>query len=258
MKGWIYILSNVSFPEYYKVGTTTRDPEERIQELFTTGVPTPFVLEYSCLVESSFDMEQFIHQQLDTYRVNGQREFFECGLRIIISTIQDEIKKRSFEILFEEYGKNGYMSREIESYLERGWDPKLKGWELPQEVLVKEEVEEDYESFTTGLELDKKYLNDVFNHIKKRIQQKFIYLHELERTTGILEGGMRELLEKEKQLHLFLSDLKEEMNVVGIREFLELPDDFLIIDENLVLPINLICNKKFDWFKYLIGDFLVC
>jgi hypothetical protein len=164
MKGWIYILSNESFPEYYKVGTTTRDPEERIQELFTTGVPTPFILEYSCLVESSFDMEQFIHQRLDSYRVNGQREFFECGLRNIISTIRNEIESRNFVILFEEYGENGYLSREIESYLERGWDPNLKGWEFPREIVIEDGVDEIDEYLTTSLKLDKKYLYDVYKH----------------------------------------------------------------------------------------------
>jgi hypothetical protein len=256
VKGWIYILSNESFPEYYKVGTTTRDPEERIQELFTTGVPTPFILEYSCLVESSFDMEQFIHQQLDPYRVNGQREFFECGLRIIISTIKNEIAKRSFEILFEEYGKNGYLSQEIESYLERGWDPKLKGWEVPLEVVNEEEVEEIFELQETGSELDRKYFNDALIYFEKRIRQKFKHLQELR---GIsIDNSMRELLIKEKQLYWFLSEIKDEVNEFGIREYLELPADFLITDTNLIFPINSVFNKKFDWFKYLIGDFLVC
>jgi len=256
VKGWIYILSNESFPEYYKVGTTTRDPQERIQELFTTGVPTPFILEYSCLVESSFDMEQFIHQQLDAYRVNGQREFFECGLRIIISIIRNEIERRNFVILFEEYGEKGYLSREIESYLERGWDPILKGWEFPQEIAIEDEVEDLDESHTTDLRFDKKYLDDVFKHFERRIQQKFVHLHELR---GIsIDDNLRELLIKEKQLHWFLSEIKEEMNEIGPRKFLDLSDDFQITETNLILPLNSIFNKKFDWFKYLIGDYLVC
>ena len=259
MKGWIYILSNESFPEYYKVGTTTRDPQERIQELFTTGVPTPFVLEYSCLVESSFDVEQFIHQQLDTCRVNGQREFFECDLRIIISTIRNEIERRDFVILFEEYGEKGCLSREIESYLERGWDPILKGWEFPREAVIKDDVEkleEADEPHVTGSKFNKRYFDDVFNHFERRIQQKFIHLHELR---GIsIDDSMRELLIKEKQLYWFLSEIKEEVNEIGFHKFLELPDDFLITNTNLILPINSIFNKKFDWFKYLIGDYLVC
>jgi hypothetical protein len=203
-------------------------------------------------------MEQFIHQRLDSYRVNGQREFFECGLRIIINTIRNEIESRKFLILFEEYGENGYLSREIESYLERGWDSNLKGWEYSREIVIEDGVEEIDESLTTSSELDKKYLDDVYKHFERRIQQKFIHLHELETSTGVLEGGVRELLIKEKQLHLFLSEIKEEMNEVGIREYLELPADFLVTDTNLIFPINSVFNKKFDWFKYLIGDFLVC
>ena len=42
-EGYIYILSNPTFKELYKVGKTSRDPYERAEELSSaTGIPTPF------------------------------------------------------------------------------------------------------------------------------------------------------------------------------------------------------------------------
>ena len=43
-KGFIYILSNASMPNIFKVGLTTNSVKQRIQELNSTGVPTTFEL----------------------------------------------------------------------------------------------------------------------------------------------------------------------------------------------------------------------
>jgi hypothetical protein len=48
-KGYIYVLSNPSFNKV-KIGYSERDPIVRVSELDTTGVPTPFTLEYSVLI----------------------------------------------------------------------------------------------------------------------------------------------------------------------------------------------------------------
>jgi molecular chaperone GrpE (heat shock protein) len=57
-------------------------------ELFSTGLPTPFNLEYFCLVDSAFEIEKKVHHVLDTFRVNENREFFSCDVNQIIDVIQ--------------------------------------------------------------------------------------------------------------------------------------------------------------------------
>lgn len=43
MKGLVYLLTNPAMPGIVKIGLTTRgDMNQRLQELFTTGVPVPF------------------------------------------------------------------------------------------------------------------------------------------------------------------------------------------------------------------------
>lgn len=87
--GWVYILSNVSMPGMFKIGYTTRDPKGRVAELSTTGVPTPFILEYYAKVGNAKATEIAVHSKLSKYRVATNREFFTCDLASAVATIQD-------------------------------------------------------------------------------------------------------------------------------------------------------------------------
>ena len=76
-KGYIYVLSNPSMPNLYKVGWCRKDPENRASELYKTGVPTPFKIEFKKLVNNASNLEQKIHKLLDEHRINDKREFFK-------------------------------------------------------------------------------------------------------------------------------------------------------------------------------------
>jgi hypothetical protein len=91
MAGHVYLLSNPSMPGLVKVGFTERPLEERLAELSAaTGVPTPFVIEYSILVEDQCTAEEEIHAALDAYRVNDGREFFRVEAREARRALQDK------------------------------------------------------------------------------------------------------------------------------------------------------------------------
>ena len=78
-RGWIYCLSNKSMPGILKIGQTKGDPLSRAEQLYTTGVPLPFVVELSVLTENYERKEKIIHSLLEKNhsRVNPKREFFE-------------------------------------------------------------------------------------------------------------------------------------------------------------------------------------
>lgn len=78
---YLYICSNPSMPGLLKIGKTTTDPHERSAALFSTGVPTPFVVEYSWIVTDCSACERLTHQALESYRVSKQREFFRVSLK---------------------------------------------------------------------------------------------------------------------------------------------------------------------------------
>jgi hypothetical protein len=89
-KGYVYILSNPSYGNLFKVGMTTKDPYERAEELSElTAVPTPFKVEYSAYVEDCSVTEALTHKLLQErgYRITENREFFNAPLKEIKKVI---------------------------------------------------------------------------------------------------------------------------------------------------------------------------
>lgn len=73
----VYVLSNPAMPNLVKIGRTTgTDANARIAQLYTTGVPVPFKLEFACKVENADEVEQALHLAFGPNRVNPRREFF--------------------------------------------------------------------------------------------------------------------------------------------------------------------------------------
>ncbi|MBV5309482.1 GIY-YIG nuclease family protein [Chromatium okenii] len=91
-KGFIYICRNMAMPGLLKIGYSVKVPTERVDELFTTGVPEPFKLEYYCLAENAKRLETQIHQNLSVYRHRADREFFRIELENAIQSIANLCK----------------------------------------------------------------------------------------------------------------------------------------------------------------------
>lgn len=69
-------------PYILKIGMTERTPEERIKELYTTGVALPFKIEFAKKVKDPRKKEACLHTLLEKYtdRVSTRREFFRVSL----------------------------------------------------------------------------------------------------------------------------------------------------------------------------------
>jgi hypothetical protein len=73
----VYVLSNSAMPGLIKIGRTTQeDAKVRIDQLYSTGVPVPFTLEYACKVPNSEEVESALHFAFPPSRINPKREFF--------------------------------------------------------------------------------------------------------------------------------------------------------------------------------------
>jgi len=80
LRGYVYFLSNPKMPGLIKVGSTSREVEERVQELSgATGVPVPLRIEAYFLSRAPERDESEIHMRLEAMRIKG-REFFEAEL----------------------------------------------------------------------------------------------------------------------------------------------------------------------------------
>lgn len=79
--GYVYLLSNPSMPGLIKIGSTTRRPDDRKNELSrATGVPTPFRLEAWTWAKDVLKAERAVHAKLRKHRVNEGREFFRIDV----------------------------------------------------------------------------------------------------------------------------------------------------------------------------------
>lgn len=104
MPEYIYILSNPSMPGLVKIGKTTTSPQQRMAELSSTGVPTPFVLELSLEVDDCHASEYAAHVALEKYRVARNREFFRISVPEAISQILPVIGAYKIHIVQEAHG----------------------------------------------------------------------------------------------------------------------------------------------------------
>jgi len=87
MAGFVYIAENDSMEGIVKIGKTARHPNERLKELQTTGVPTPFriVVAYFCFDPEA--LESSVHNSLSEFKVSSNREFFNCSQWLAVSEI---------------------------------------------------------------------------------------------------------------------------------------------------------------------------
>ena len=77
---YVYIFSNELYPQdFLKIGWTRNHPSVRAQNLQTSGVPSPFTVEYVIITSSGRSLEKEIHCYLDEYRVTPNREFFKIN-----------------------------------------------------------------------------------------------------------------------------------------------------------------------------------
>lgn len=76
---YIYLLINESMPNVVKVGYTDRSVEERAIELYSTGVPTPFIIfaHWKVSGDKVQTIEADLHRELLRYRISNNREFFK-------------------------------------------------------------------------------------------------------------------------------------------------------------------------------------
>lgn len=98
---WIYVVTNSSFPKYVKVGWTRHNPHKRISDIDSTGVPTPFDLNYVACVEDAGRLEKLTHQFLDNYRVRSSREFFEVSAKFAREAIRSVALNFGVRFYFE-------------------------------------------------------------------------------------------------------------------------------------------------------------
>jgi len=93
---YVYVMSNPSFPgDVLKIGWTREHPNKRANDLHTSGIPTPFIVEYVIITSEGSKLEKKIHNHIKNYRVSSNREFFKISkdelTKILITELMLEL-----------------------------------------------------------------------------------------------------------------------------------------------------------------------
>ena len=92
--GYVYCLINEAMSNYCKIGMVhipKKTSHMRARELSTsTGCPMPFVVVYDIMVKNPLKYEKILHNKLDMFRYNKNREFFKCNPYDIINYFKME------------------------------------------------------------------------------------------------------------------------------------------------------------------------
>ncbi|TAD97199.1 MAG: GIY-YIG nuclease family protein [Bacteroidetes bacterium] len=106
--GFVYILLNPSFPDTLKIGQS-KNPDKRALSLFKAGkagIPTKFLVVYRKKVSDCELVEKLVHEKLDDYRINDDREFFiisiEDAISEILSVINELAKQNRLQFIADE------------------------------------------------------------------------------------------------------------------------------------------------------------
>ncbi|MFZ7216164.1 GIY-YIG nuclease family protein [Avibacterium avium] len=164
MAGWVYILSNPAMQNLLKIGYTDRDPFGRAKEISqATGVPFDFVVDYQIYVSHPYEVEQKTHRQLSKYRVNNNREFFQCSYEDAIYAIKEVIS------LYEKENDEFVCSSELFHKLEK--EKILYELDKKRRRLIKQK---EIQRNQLLAEAEKKFKNDKFyleNSKKIKVQE---------------------------------------------------------------------------------------
>lgn len=117
--GHVYVLSNEAMPGLLKVGFTDRTPEQRALELYTTGTPAPFTVEFAVeLVGDTYQIEQRIHRRLSRFRLDQRREFFRMELPDAVQHVASFIVEEKHPVI-NLHGKYSNLLPEPHEYAKR-------------------------------------------------------------------------------------------------------------------------------------------
>ena len=167
MSGFVYVLSNVAMPKILKIGKSDRDPTEfRVNELYTTGVPQPFKVEYFAYVEDHHRLEKVLHSRFDSQRINSGREFFQISVEEVVVVLRQSAKVIADKLYYK-------SEKEIQDEKNK-LDQLKKNNEKNKEKLLyeKEITEKKLKLEAENKENEKKRWEESVNFARKKIEDE--------------------------------------------------------------------------------------
>ena len=93
-QGYIYVISNSNFPNYYKIGVT-EDIKSRLRTYQTSSPLRNYKIEYYIHHPDCYGAEKDIHEQMKYFATNIKNEWFEIGsLQMVIDRLDESLQPR--------------------------------------------------------------------------------------------------------------------------------------------------------------------
>jgi len=96
-EGFVYVLTNASFPGLVKIGMTTqKSVDARIRHM-STGSPTTFQIAYQARVKNPLLIEKKLHGRFDNNRISRDREWFSVSVEEVQKALWEfdsEVKRK--------------------------------------------------------------------------------------------------------------------------------------------------------------------
>lgn len=155
----VYVLQNEAMPGLIKIGITHQeDVKQRLQTLYSTGVPLPFECIWAGEVDNCKEIETIIHNAFADARINPKREFFKLKPERVIPLLRrladKEITTGKVENML-----NGSVSTEEKEAVKQFHRPMLNFTEMNIPKGSKLTYEKD-ENIVIEVIADKKVLFD--------------------------------------------------------------------------------------------------
>ena len=163
---YVYVMSNPSFPnDIFKIGWTREHPNIRANDLYTSGIPTPFIIECVVITPEGSKLEKKIHSHIQKYRINCNREFFKISKDELTKILTNDLTLKLTPIteIITPINKKTSHGKRINEIKEH------------YEMLEKEAYE-----FFNKLKIEGKFNNAsrTFTHEYHMITQNIVYLKE--------------------------------------------------------------------------------
>ncbi len=128
----VYVLTNPAMPGLVKIGKTTQlEVEDRMRQLYGTGVPVPFDCAFACQVKDATEVERALHFAFGTTRINPNREFFKIEPERVIAILR-LLKVDEITTQFEKSLESDVPAADIQSAqeLKKSRRPRMNFHEL--------------------------------------------------------------------------------------------------------------------------------
>ena len=165
---YVYVMSNPSFPaDMLKIGWTREHPNIRANDLHTSGIPTPFIVEYVIITPEGSKLEKQIHNHIKSHRVNSNREFFKIS--------KDELSEKLINELMLELKSITDINTPINT-------KKTYHKKVNEIKSLYEELKKETEEFFSKFKKEKSTLV-----VKKMNNKKYVYINAVEYNQTPLE-----------------------------------------------------------------------